>query len=169
MSVTLGSTTYIYIGELLCGGSVSYDNTNYGSWGLGNTNASVVMYTQIYLEHKQSFSLGLTVRIHQPTVGFNNNTQAIWEASQFGLHLNGTASGDYGDRLIVNDPIAYTHYGPNGWVTFFCTNQAGSVEWTWSASGCTSLSGSGDHTPHVAVPKLTTRTASGGGWAVGHA
>lgn len=166
----IGSTDYVYLGELTCGGSLGYDNTNYGSHGLGGLQDDVIIFIEAWVEHGQSVQFDLNVRIHQPTVGFNNNTQAIWEATFFGINLDGTESGDYGDKVLDRSTV-FTNTGPNRWMLIQFSNTFGSVEWTWSASDCVFLADPPGHTPYSTVPKLRTRQNSGGGggWNVGQA
>lgn len=167
----VGLTDYIYVGDLECGLTLVYDNTNYGTHGLGGLNDDVVMFIQMFVEHKETVQFDLHVRIHQPTVGFNNNTQAIWAATFFGLHLDGTATGDHGD-FNADYSHTFTNYGPNRWILLEFHQSFGSVEYTWTAvNTCTYLDDPPTHMPYSTVPKVRSRQNSGGGggWSVGQA
>ncbi len=168
MSVVIGGTTYVYLGELDCGGSLGYDNLSYGRHGVGNQDADVIMYLQTYLEHKQTVTFDGVARVHQPTVGFNNNTEAIIGATGFSSSITSTEEFDYGDayRYMTR---SYTNYGPEGWYVIQFSNTFGSCEWTWSQSDCVYLPDPVGHDPYSIVPKVRTRQGSGGGWSVGQA
>lgn len=165
----VGLTDYIYVGDLECGLTLQHDNTNYGGHGFGGLQDDVIMFIQMFVEHKQTVQFNLHVRIHQPTVNFNNNTQAIWAADFFGTHLDGTAGGDHGD-FNVDYTTTYTNYGPNRWILIEFHNAVGSVEFTWTAvNTCTYLDDPPAHAAYSTVPRERTRQSSGGGWSVGQA
>lgn len=174
-------TIYRDLGILTCGGEIHYDNTDYGFSDIPFT-PSYTQFWYMFLEHGEAVTFTFNFRIHQPTVGFNNNTEAIYFATFFGLGTNGTPSGDHGD---FNGSYTTTYYNsspnniqsaangsqyePGRWIRFEQFNVDGSMEFHYSASACVKLPVGPGHTT-IPGPIPSTQTNPGdGGWNVGQA